>query len=143
MSIIQTIKSILRWSCMPLYFGGGGGSSTSTTNTQNIDKRQVTDNGATAISADHSTITMTDNGAVKAALDSTSNNFAVMVDAVKVLGNGAVQAINSNTQLTRDLATSTASAYSDAASQASGNKNLVYAGMAVLAVVGLAMMKKG
>ena len=128
------------------YVCGFGGSSSSssptTTTTTNIDKRLVTDNGATAISADNSTITMTDNGAVKAALDSSVTNFSTLVDTVKVLGKGAVDSFSANVQLAKDLNAGTQSAYADAANQASGNKNILYVGLAVLAMIGLSVASK-
>jgi hypothetical protein len=128
------------------YVCGFGGSSSSssptTTQTTNIDKRLVTDNGATAISADNSTITMTDNGAVKAALDSSTTNFSTLLDTVKVLGAGAVNSLQANVQLAKDLNSGTQSAYADAANQASGNKTLLYGGLAVLAMVGLSIAMK-
>ena len=133
--------------------GGGGGSSASTTssNTTNTDKRLVVDNGSMGISADNSTVTVTDQGAIKqagaiatTALTTNSTNFTTLMDTAKVLAAGAADALKANVALAGQLSTTTQSAYADAAAQASGNKNLVYAGMAVLGLAAVSYFgKKG
>lgn len=132
-----------------------GGDSSSSSTTKNYDKRQVTDNGATALNVDNSNVnfTTTDRGAVQAALNSNtsvvntalstnSTNLSTLMDTVKLLGQGALDSLSSNVQLAKDLASGTSAAYSDAASQASGNKTVMYGALAVVALIGLAMMMK-
>ncbi|QDX21768.1 hypothetical protein FP568_11245 [Pandoraea pnomenusa] len=54
----------------PCNFGrsDSSSSSTNTTTTQTQDRRVVTDGGSSSVSADNSTVTVTDNGAVNSAL---------------------------------------------------------------------------
>jgi len=123
------------------FFDSNSSSSSSTTN---IDKRLVTDNGSTGISSDSSTfnISNTDNGAVVAALNSSTLNFATLMDTVKVLGQGAVNSLQANVALAKELSGTSQAAYTDAASQASGNKSLMYGVLAVLAMIALSMTLK-
>lgn len=68
-----------------------GGSSSSqtqqTTQTTNVDKRQVVDNGSTGVTTDggSAVITVTDNNAVKNAIDLVQNSGAAALDAYKSL----------------------------------------------------------
>lgn len=136
-------------------YGGGGGSSssasTTSTTTQNTDKRQVVDNGGFGVTTDNSTvnISQSDQGAIKAAgalasqaLSSNAGNFNTLMDTVKLISQASVDTLKANTTLAQNLTASTQSAYADAASQAQGNKNLIYAGLAVVAMVGLNLVKK-
>lgn len=124
-------------------------SAQTSTATTNVDKRQVIDNGAMGITADNSTINMTDQGAVKAAsqladtaLITNAGNFKTLLETAQVLSKGALDALKANTTMAQSLTTSTQSAYADAASQATGNKNLVYASLAVVAMVGFSYFSK-
>lgn len=132
--------------------GGEGGSSRSstatTTATTNTDKRLVVDGASIGISADGgSTITVnsTDAGAIKgagavalAALSTNATNFDHLIAASQSLFAQQQNALTANQQLTGELANTAQTAYADAANQASGNKQLILAALAVVAVVGFA-----
>ena len=136
---------------------GGGKSksdSSTTTTTNNTDKRLVVDGGSLGISND-GTLTYQDNsvktdaGAVTAGKDialaginANATNFAHLVEAGQVLVSKQIDAITQSQRLTGDLTSKVAAAYSDAASHADGNKNLVVAGLAVVAVVAFASFKR-
>lgn len=144
--IFQFWKNLFCFAFLPLYFGGGGGSSaattTTTTNNTSTNTQETVDGGSTSIHAGGN-VTMTDNGAVQAALSSSTSNFSTLIDAFKAMGKGQADSLQANISLAKDLNATTASAYKDAASQASGNKNIVYVGLAIVAVVGLSFMRKG
>lgn len=129
---------------MGLFDSNSSSSSSTTNNTTNVDKRLVTDNGSTGISSDSSTfnISNTDNGAVNAALASSSANFKTLMDTVKVLGAGAVNSLQANVALAKDLSGTAQNAYTDAAGQASGTKTLMYAVLAVIVLVSLGLARK-
>jgi len=127
------------------FFDSSSSSSSSTVNnTTNVDKRLVTDNGSMGISSDSSTfnISSLDGGSVKAALAANSANFTTLMDTVKVLGGGAVNALAANVSLAKDLSSTTQAAYSDATGQATGNKTLLYGVMAVIGLIAVSMMIK-
>lgn len=132
-------------------FGGGGGSSSSSnaTTTTNTDKRLVADGGSVGISADNATINMLDQGAIKlaagiadSAINSSTTNFGTLLETAQVLAKGSLDALSSNVKLAQSLSSSTQSAYKDSASQAQGNKNLVYAGMAVVGLAAVSYFTK-
>lgn len=138
--------------------GGGGGSSqantTTTTTTQNTDKRMVLDGSSVGVSADGGSAvtinnTSTDQGAIKgagdialAAIGSNSTNFDHLLATADHLMTQQQSALDANTSLTRDLAGTAQTAYADAAAQASGNKNLILMGMAVVGVVAFTALGK-
>lgn len=132
---------------------GGGSSSAAATTTTNTDKRLVVDSGAIGLSSDNSTINFQtlDAGAVSAgtglasqALISNTANFKTLMDTAALLAKSATSALTDNVKLAGQLTTSTQSAYADASQNAAGNKNIVYAGLAVVAMVGVSFMwKKG
>lgn len=124
-------KRVLCFAFLPLYFGGGGGSSSAATTSTNT--QETTDGGSTAIHA----------GGNVSITETSAANFTTLIDAFKSMSKAGADSLSANVSLAKDLSATTASAYKDAAAQASGNKNMVYAGMAVLAVVGLAFMRKG
>lgn len=136
--------------------GGGGGSSqantTTTTSTQNTDKRMVLDGSSVGVSADGGsavTINTSDQGAIKGASDialasigSNSTNLDHLLATADHLFTQQQSALDANTNLTRDLAGTAQTAYADAAAQASGNKNLILMGMAVVGVVAFTALGK-
>jgi len=87
-------------------------------------------------------------GAVKAAIDLAQSQGHDNLDAYKVLMNTTVQLagqaqniLKSNVDLAGQLTATTQTAYKDAASQAQGNKNLVYAGFAVVGIAAVFAFK--
>ena len=127
---------------------GGSSSSSSaqstTTTTNNVDKRAVADSGSTIATVDGNgnTVTMTDNGAVNAALNANSTNLDHLLATADHLLTQQQSAIQTSADLTRTLAGTAAGAYSDAANQASGNKQLILAAIAVVGVVAFSSLKK-
>lgn len=138
--------------------GGGGGSSssaqTTTTNTYNTDKRQVIDGGGFGVSTDGGGASLTsntstttinttvDSGSIAAGRDialqgitSNANNIDHLMATADHLISQQQAGMQASMDLTRTLANGAQAAYSDAASQASGNKELILAAMAVVAVV--------
>lgn len=136
--------------------GGGGGSSqantTTTTTTQNTDKRMVLDGQSVGVSADGGSnvvINTSDQGAIKGASDialgaitSNSTNVDHLLATADHLFTQQQAALDANTTLTKDLAGTAQTAYADASAQASGNKNLILMGMAVVGVVAFAALGK-
>lgn len=145
-------------------FGGDSSSSSSqTTNNTYTDNRQVntstsTNTSTSLANSGNTTTTATDNsnrstvsntsltsvdsGSVlageKIALAGLSNNntnSALVLALADNLFKGTQSTMQANLSLARDLAGGASAAYSDATSQASGTKNIVMVG---LAVVGLA-----
>lgn len=113
-----------------------GNTSTSSTNTATDNSNRST------VSNTNTTVTSVDSGSVlsgeKIALAGLSNNntnTALVLALADNLFKGTQSTMQANVSLARDLASGASSAYSDATSQASGTKNIVMVG---LAVVGLA-----
>lgn len=129
--------------------GGGGGSSGSSsqqkTETTNTDKRLVVDGNSIGVSADGGssvTVNTSDKGAIEgagkvalAAISSNSTNYTHLLSTADHLLTQQSKANAANIELTGKLAATAQTAYADAAAQASGNKNLILAGMAVVAIV--------
>ena len=134
--------------------GGGGSSSSSTSNattTNNTDKRLVVDGGSYGVSADNSSVSIqtSDMGAIQgagqialASLNTNSNNFDHLLSTADHLLTQQQKGIESASSLTKSLAGTAQQAYSDAANQASGNKQLILAAMAVVAVVAFTSLNK-
>lgn len=136
--------------------GGGGGGNTSsksdTSNTtNNTDRRQVVDGGSVGVSGDGNNVTVQaiDAGAVKAGADialsaiaTNATNTDHLLAAASTLFKQQQDALAANVDLAKTLTTTATAAYADAASQAQGNKNLVYAGLAVVALAGIAFIGK-
>lgn len=134
--------------------GGGGGSSSSSTSTNtvtnNTDKRVVADGGSTVASIDGNgnSLTLTDSGAVKAgaslglaAIGANSTNLDHLLATADHLISQQQNGMQASIDLTKSLAGTAQTAYADAANQASGNKQLILAAMAVVAVVAFKSMK--
>jgi hypothetical protein len=142
---------------------GGDSSSSNTTNTQTVstDKRQVLDNGSVGITTDGGGATFTSNttdnsyhlttdqGAVSAGRDialagigTNSTNIDHLLSTADHLLSQQQQSMQTSADLTRSLAGTAAGAYSDAANQASGNKQLILAAMAVVGVVAFSSLRK-
>lgn len=147
--------------------GGGGDSSSSssqTTNNNQYDQRSITDarqentttntstqtlgNGAISTGSNTS-ITTIDAGAVDAGksialagINNNATNTANLLAVADSLFSKTTDALTMNTKLAQSLASGANQAYADATSQAAGNKNLVYAGMAVVGLVAVSMFMK-
>ena len=139
--------------------GGGGDSSSATTQnttTNQFDQRAITDarqeNTTTNTTTNTSTtnnITTLDTGAIEAgksiALSGIANNSTNTANLLAVADNlfsKTSEALNANTKLAATLASTANQAYSDATSQATGNKNLVYAGLAVVGIAAFSFFGK-
>lgn len=145
-------------------------TNTQTTNTSYQDNRQAIDNrqsntttnigsgniGSTLTdvgnvetnSRNVTTVTMSDQGAIKAgqeianaALAGNSNTTASVLDLTKILFSKSQQSLDANVQLAGQLASGANQAYSDATAQATGNKSLILAGIAVVGIVGFMAFK--
>lgn len=126
-------------------------SSTTNNTTNNIDQRQVNDasNGGTVVSGSNNAVSTTDHGAVNAgvalgmsALNKNAHAVDTLVSAMEFLASQNQSAFTANQQLTKDLASTAQTAYADATAQAAGNKNIVLAGLVVVAIVGAMALKK-
>ena len=139
--------------------GGGDSSSASTQNTdyRYSDSRSVTstdnrtyadnkqDNRVLNDSSRTSTnITTTDGGAVAAgsavsveALKQNSLNTLAMFSVAEKLFAGTANIMQANTNLAESLSANATQAYGDATAQATGNKTMMLAGLAVVGVVGV------
>lgn len=131
------------------YVCGGGGdsssSSTQQTTTNQYDQRSITDarqENTTTNTTTTNNITTLDPGAIEAGksialagIANNSTNTDHLLAVADSLFTKTTDALSANTKLAATLASGVNAAYADASSQAAGNKNLVYAG---LAVVGLA-----
>lgn len=128
--------------------GGGGGSSSASTSTStetnNIDNRSVLDGNAQGVSVvgTGNSISLTDHGAVLAALTANSTNTDHLLATAEHLFTQQQDALDANVDLTGKLAATAQQAYADAANQASGNKQLILAAMAVVAIVAFVSLGK-
>ncbi|WP_417283550.1 hypothetical protein, partial [Comamonas sp.] len=131
--------------------------SYNTTTTNNTDARMVLDNGSFGLSNHGGTMTYavtdnstkTDQGAVSAGrdialagLNTNANNVDHLLQVADHLMTQQQNALDANVSLTRTLAGTAQAAYADASAQTAGNKNLILAGMAVVAVVGVMAVGK-
>lgn len=145
-------------------------TNTQTTNTSYQDNRQAIDNrqsntttntnigsgniGSTLTDVGNvennsrNVITLSDSGAIaagkgiaEAALAGNSNTTASVLDLTKILFSKSQQSLDANVQLAGQLATGANQAYSDATAQATGNKSLILAGIAVVGIVGFMAFK--
>lgn len=131
-------------------FGGGNSSSTTnqTTNYNQYDQRTITD-ARQENTTTNTTITTLDAGAIDAsksiALSGIANNATNTANLLAVadkLFTTQQKALDANVTLANSLASTSASAYRDAAGQAQGNKNLVYAGLAVVGIAAFSFFGK-
>ena len=139
--------------------GGGDSSSASTQNTdyRYSDSRSVTstdnrnytdsrqDSRAYANSGNTTTtINAMDGGAIAAgsavsveALKQNSLNTLAMFSVAEKLFAGTANIMQANTNLAENLSANATQAYGDATAQATGNKTMMLAGLAVVGVVGV------
>jgi hypothetical protein len=131
-------------------FGGGNSSSTTnqTTNYNQYDQREITDARQENTTTTNN-ITTLDAGAIDAsksiALSGIANNATNTANLLAVadkLFTTQQKALDANVTLANSLASTSASAYKDASSQAQGNKNLVYAGLAVVGIAAFSFFGK-
>lgn len=131
--------------------GGGGDSSSSSsqsTTTNQYDQRQITDARQENTTTTNN-ITTLDAGAIEAsksiALSGIANNATNTANLLAVadkLFSTQQKALDANVSLSNSLATTAAGAYKDASGQAQGNKNLVYAGLAVVGIAAFSFFGK-
>lgn len=150
-------------------FGGDSSSANATNNTtNNTDARKVFDaSGAAGNSlildiggnGNALSVMTTDYGAIsgavdiaktgisgavdisKTALNTNANNVETLMSAAEHLFTQQQASLDSNITLTKALAGTAQQAYSDATSQASGQKNLILVGVAVVGIVAFASLK--
>jgi hypothetical protein len=155
-----------------LILGIGGDSSSSSTTlqtTNNYDQRRVQDASVGGTLLDHSQQTQIDNrvdnrggvagngntsvvtdlGAVQAgtgvalsALNKNAHNIDTLLATADHLFTQQQSSLDANVNLTRQLASTAQTAYSDAAAGASGQKNLILAGIAVVGIVAFTALSK-
>lgn len=96
-----------------------------------------------------SNITLSDSGAISAgrdislsALSNNATNFDHLTSLSSVLFSKVGDLLNSNVTLAGQLASGANQAYSDATAQSSGNKNVMLAALAVVAIVGASAFLK-
>lgn len=126
--------------------------SSSSSTISNVDKRLVVDGGSIGISADNSTVTLTDQGAIAHAFDFAKSSNVQAFDLAKssnvqtakglaaVLGlaSGALRLGDDSSKRSLDASREVKAAYDKAAEIASGNTTLIYAGLGVLGIGALA-----
>ena len=139
-------------------FGGGNSSSSTTqyTTTNQYDQRAITDarqeNTSTNTTTNTSTtnnLTALDPGAIEAGksvalagIANNSTNTANLIAVADKLFSKTSEALSANTKLAATLASGANQAYADATSQGTGNKNLVYAGLAVVGIAAFSFFGK-
>jgi hypothetical protein len=134
----------------------GGGNSTSTTNqltTYNqYDQRAITDarqENTTTNTSTTNNITALDGGAIDASksialagiADNATNTANLLVVADNLFSQ-TQKTLDANTKLAATLASGANQAYADATSKSTGNKNLVYAGLAVVGIAAFSFFGK-
>jgi hypothetical protein len=129
-------------------FGGGGSSSSSSTTTSTTDKRQVVSDYGVGVSSDQSTVnvTLSDHNAIQSALDLTKTGTEHVAGALdKVLGfAGQVLKLQEvNAGLVGKTQESVSDAYSTANDFSGGSKLIALGALAVAALFGWAMLRKG
>lgn len=113
---------------------GNTSTSTSSMNTATDNSNRSTVNTTTVTSVDSGSVLSGEKIAL-AGLSNNNTNTALVLALADNLFKGTQDTMRANVSLARDLAGGASAAYSDATSQASGTKNIVMVG---LAVVGLA-----
>lgn len=128
-----------------------GNSWTSLSDSRNLSTSlsDVGNSWASLTNSGNTSLQVLDAGAIDAgksvALAGISNNAtntASLFAVADSLFSKTSDALAANTKLAASLAGGASQAYADATSQANGNKNLVYAGMAVVAVVAVSMLMR-
>lgn len=108
------------------------GKTQANTSTYNIDKRIASGADSVNVSADNSTVTVTDRGAVNAAFGFASDAFKQAVGAIGDQASQAVSAVQASEQTVAD-------AYVTA--KAGEQKVLVGVGIAIVGVVAIAALR--
>lgn len=143
--------------------GGGGGSSESSTasntSTVNKDARQVLDGGAVGISGDGNSLGISsttnndihtvDSTSIAAGRDialssiaNNSTNTEHLLAASELLFSQIGKSVQSSMDLTKSLSSTASAAFSDATAQATGNKQLMMVGLAVIGLAAVTMAGK-
>ena len=113
-----------------------------TTNTSMTDARNFADNSTTNTQTVDSTSVAAGRDIALTSINSNSNNFDHLLATADHLITQSQATLQGSTDLTKSLAGTAAGAYADAANQASGNKQLILAAMAVVGVVAFSSLRK-
>lgn len=113
--------------------GGGGGSSTTQNTTNQIDNRRVLGQGA--ISAENSTITLTDAGAVAGALSLAGQALNLNAKMASGTAASALDSLNSTTSAVQQ-------AYASARGQGNMVEYVTIGAMALVAIIAYAALQK-
>lgn len=89
----------------------------------------------------NTSVTQTDHGAVGAALQSNSQNTALLFALADKLMAGQKDIVNQNQTLTKELSAGASAAYEGATEQANGNKTLMLVAVTVVGVVAFVVWK--
>ena len=129
--------------CRVIYGGGSSSSkssSSSSTTTVNTDRRQVVDGGSVGVSSDSSTVNveMTDQGAVKSAIDLVRDSGAAaylaysdLLNATVTLGTQANKAIQSSTDLAGAVTQAQTGATEAEKEEEQKKQFMIYGGIAI------------
>jgi hypothetical protein len=169
MNFFEFWKAVFCLEFFRLYIGGDSSSDASTnttnyttTNVTDIDRRAVASEQAQSITGDNNIVThiSTDNGAVAKAIDLGQFSVGAAFDSLKAQAAGNLATIagvfdlakqyGANAQTSSgavmDLAKSTAQiaadAYKNSADVSSSNRTIILVGLAVIGVVGIALVRK-
>lgn len=82
----------------------------------------------------NTSITYTDQGAVKSAMDATTQNTGIVMALADKLATGATNVAQKNAELTSQLTNETGAAYASAAKQANSQSILILVGLTVVAL---------
>lgn len=88
-----------------------------------------------------SSVVMTDQGAVKSALESNANNVGLVMALTDKLMAGTNAVLNKNTAMAQELTGSTQQAYSNAAATASGMNTFLFVAVGVVALAFIVLRK--
>lgn len=88
-----------------------------------------------------SSTTLTDHGAVQGAMQSNSQNTALLFSLADKLFTGNKDIVTQNQNLAKELSSNANSAYEGATAQANGNKTMLLIGVAVVGIVAVMAWK--
>ncbi|ADJ63866.1 hypothetical protein Hsero_2367 [Herbaspirillum seropedicae SmR1] len=147
---MSILKIWVRWFCaawMPIYFGGDSSSDSSTrtetkttNNTTTEDRRVVGGDNSLGVSGNGNSVVMTDNGAVKQAIELAGTSSVHIVDALKAMATANQASFEKTLALVGDNTEKTNAAFAKANEEVNGNRTLVIVGMVA---VGMIAMQQG
>ena len=133
--------------CVPFYFGGESSSDSSTrtetkttNNTTTEDRRVVGGDASVGVSGNGNQVVVTDNGAVKQAIELAGTSAQSVVDAIKALATSNQSTFEKKLTMVGDNADKTNKAFQTANEEVNGNRTLVIVGMVA---VGMIAMQSG